>query len=295
MSTRADAHDAKGLSEYITGMANSKPDKAKILEFIHGKRILELGCGSGAVLELLQEHDQSTELVGIDLSAKLIGAATKKLGSQVRFHRQDIFELCQFPKKLQEPAFSSVILCSALHEFATFALEHPEIFFEPGVSPIHVAAKRIFSLAKNLLEPGGTLIVRDGVKLEPEQVTVKFKSPELEQTFWHFSDDFRPFKIEFVAKANTYTMQASHFYEFATKYFYQTNWDIEVSEIFGWASSHELEQLLCQTGFSPETRKVYTIDFLRQKWQNDFEVTDQQGNTFALPSTQIISARANQN
>jgi SAM-dependent methyltransferase len=292
VSTRADVHNEAGLSEYISGMARSKPDKAKILEFVTGKRILELGCGSGAVLELLRQHDQNAELVGIDLSAKLLGAAARQLGNAVRFHRHVIFELCHKPEKLQELPFSSVILCSALHEFATFALEHPEQFLKPGVSAMQVAAKRIFGLAKNLLEPGGKLIVRDGVKLESKLVRVEFKTPELEETFWRFSDDFRPFKLEFMAQGNTYTMQANHFYEFATKYFYATNWDIEVGEIFGWASSQELEQLLLETGFIPETRQVYTIDFLAQKWDHAFEITDQHGKPYALPSTQIVTARA---
>ena len=87
-------------------------------------------------------------------------------------------------------------------------------------------------------------------------------------------------------------MQASHFYEFATKYFYLTNWDIEVGEIFGWANGTELEQLLRDTGFTPETRQVYTIDFLQNKWQAAFEMSDQNAMPFVLPSTQIISARA---
>jgi SAM-dependent methyltransferase len=292
MSTRADVHDAFGLSEYMAGMARSKPDKAKILEFVRPNRILELGCGSGAVLELLQQHDKTFELVGIDLSAKLLGAAAKQLGSSVRLYRQDIFELCKQPEKLAEAKFSSVILCSALHEFATFALEHPEKFFKSGLSPIQVAARQIFSLAKSLLEPGGILIVRDGVKLEPETLLVRFKDPELLKTFWRFSDDFRPFKLEFMAQGSIYSMQANHFYEFATKYFYQTNWDIEVGEIFGWASSQELENLLLEAGFTPETRQVYTIDFLAQKWNDAFELMDSSGNPFSLPSTQIITARA---
>ncbi len=292
MSIRADVHNATGLCEYVAGMARSKPDKAKILEFVTGNRVLELGCGSGSVLELLQNHDQNIELVGVDLSAKLIGAAAKQLGDRVRFHRQDIFELCKNPDKLNEPKFSSVILCSALHEFATFALEHPERFFEAGVSPMLVAAKQIFGLAKSLLQPGGRLIVRDGVKLEAQLLQVRFNHPELQEIFWRFSDDFRPFKLEFAVQGNTYTMQASHFYEFATKYFYATNWDIEVGEIFGWASGVDLETLLLETGFTPETRQVYTIDFLQNKWENAFEMTDQNGMPFMLPSTQIISARA---
>lgn len=292
MTTRADVHDAKGLSEYVAGMARSKPDKAKILEFVTGNRVLELGCGSGAVLELVQNYDPNIDLVGIDLSSKLLGAAAKNLGNSVRFYRLDIFELCKNPEKLAEPKFSSIILCSALHEFATFALEHPERFFEPGVSPMLVAAKQIFGLAKSLLLPGGRLIVRDGVKLEPQVLTIRFKNTEFQETFWRFSDDFRPFKLEFAVQGNLYTIQASHFYEFATKYFYSTNWDIEVGEIFGWASGSQLEQLLLETGFTPLIRQVYTIDFLSNKWQDAFEITDLNGMPFMLPSTQIVVARA---
>jgi hypothetical protein len=157
---------------------------------------------------------------------------------------------------------------------------------------MHVAVKQIFRLAKSLLEPSGVLIIRDGIKLEPQKLCVKFKSTKLQETFWRFSDDFRPFKLEFMVQGNTYILEADHFYEFATKYFYQTNWDIEVGEIFGWASRQDLEKLLIETGFTPETSKVYTIDFLAQKWRDAFEITDQDGNAFALPSTQIVVARA---
>ncbi len=292
MSTRADVHDAVGLSEYVAGMAMSKPDKAKMLEFVTGNRVLELGCGSGAVLELLQLRDPTLELVGIDLSAKLLGTAAKQLGDRVRFYRQDIFELCKHPEKLTEPKFSSVILCSALHEFATFALERPERFFEAGVSPMLVAAKQIFGLAKSLLLPGGRLIIRDGVRLEPQFLQIRFKNPALQEIFWRFSDDFRPFKLEFALQGNLCTMQASHFYEFATKYFYATNWDIEVGEIFGWANGDDLEKLLHQTGFTPLTRQVYTIDFLKDKWRDAFEIIDENALPFTLPSTQIVVARA---
>ena len=291
MSTRSDVHDAAGLSEYINGMAKSQGDKAKILEYVHGRRILELGCGSGAVLELLQS-DQSAALVGIDLSAKLLGAAAQKLENSVKLYRKDIFELCNNPNQFQEAAFSSVILCSALHEFATFALEHPERFLEPGIPPMQVAVKRIFKLARSLLEPGGKIIIRDGIKLEPQKLCVKFKSPKLQETFWRFSDDFRPFKLEFMVQGESYILEASHFYEFATKYFYLTNWDIEVGEIFGWASRQDLEKLLLESGLMLESSKVYTIDFLAQKWRDAFEITDQDGNDFALPSTQIVVARA---
>jgi SAM-dependent methyltransferase len=292
MSIRANLHDASGLSEYIRGMARSQGDKAKILEFVKGERIVELGCGSGAVLELLHNHNPAAQLVGVDLSAKLLGAAASTLGDAAKLYRKDIFELCLDPALLPEEEFSSLVLCSALHEFATFALENPQKFEEPGVSPMNVAAKRIFKLAHSLLQPGGTIVIRDGVKLEPEPIEVRFKSAQLRETFWRFADDFRPFRLEFSLRGETYTMMAHHFYEFATKFFYQTNWDIEVGEIFGWVRSQDLEALLIETGFAPQDRRVYAIEFLAQKWHESFEIRTRGGVPFELPSTQIISARA---
>ncbi len=292
MSVRPDVHSGEGLEAYIAGMARSKGDKARILEHVRPGAILELGCGSGAVLELLHEWTPDSRLVGVDLSAKLLGVASRSLRGGATLYRRDIFEhLYPDPASLGEGAFDTVILCSALHELATFALERPDAFAEPGMSPMAVAAKRVFTLARAILKPGGALIVRDGVQPKVRDVRLRFRNPDVEERFWRFADDFRPFKLEFSVTDGVYALTSAHLYEFATKYFYETNWDVEVGEYFGWASSAHLRDLMRATGFEPQEAQVYTIPFLAEKWSRDLDLTDAIGQPYLLPSTQIIVGR----
>lgn len=292
MSVRPDVHSGQGLEAYILGMTKSKGDKARMLEYVRPGAILELGCGSGAVLELLRDFTPDSKLVGADLSAKLLGVAARSLGDGATLYRRDIFEhLYPDPASLGEGAFDTLILCSTLHELATFALEHPESFAEPGLSPMTVAARRVFALSRAILKPGGVLIVRDGVQPKPREVRLRFRLPELEERFWRFCDDFRPFKLEFSVMGGVYTLSSAHLYEFATKYFYETNWDIEVGEYFGWASTNHLRELMHSTGFEPTDTQVYTIPFLAEKWSQELELTDAIGQPYLLPSTQIVVGR----
>lgn len=289
MSTRPDVHSGQGLEAYIEGMARSKGDKARILNHVKAGRLLELGCGSGAVLELLHQAFPQSPLVGIDLSAKLLGVAARALGDAATLYRHDLFLLAQNPTLLPEAPFSSVVLSSTLHELATYALEHPQSF-AAAHPPTHQAALQVLTLAANLLQDQGVLVVRDGVQPPLQTLQVRFVRPETEELFWRFADDFRPFKIEFAVKGNRYTLPSTHFYEFATKYFYQTNWHIEVGEYFGWASSHTLQDLMRQAGLQPQSALSYTLPFLAQKWQADFVVQNVAGQNVLLPSTQLVVA-----
>ncbi|WP_027891358.1 methyltransferase [Calidithermus chliarophilus] len=291
MSTRPDVHSGLGLEAYVQGMARSKGDKARMLPHVRPGRILELGCGSGAVLELLRGFSPASELVGIDLSAKLLGVAARSLQGAARLRRRDLFALAHDPGLLGEGPFDTVILCSTLHELATFALEHPERFPGHPEGPMAEAAARIFGLARALLAEGGVLVVRDGVQPERRPLRLRFRSPELEERFWRFADDFRPFTLEFSVSDGLYTLPSDHLYEFATKYFYETNWHVEVGEYFGWASGRQLEALLRQAGLEPVHREAYTIPFLAEKWAADLEISDLEGRPYTLPSTQILVAR----
>lgn len=80
-----------------------------VLEHWRGGRILEVGCGTGAVLSrLAQRGVPQTSLVGVDISARMVEAARRKL---------PLAEFAATPFELYLPAspFRVVYFCGSLH------------------------------------------------------------------------------------------------------------------------------------------------------------------------------------
>lgn len=55
--------------------------------------VLDAGCGSGRVTQLLTELVPKGRVIGVDSSAQMIGFARERLGEQVELHHSDLLEL----------------------------------------------------------------------------------------------------------------------------------------------------------------------------------------------------------
>ena len=78
-------------------------DRTASMDF---KRVLDLGCGNGNVIALLQDRKEA-EYYGLDLSAEMIEEAEKRLGRQVSLCVGDAENLPY------EDGFFDVIICNA--------------------------------------------------------------------------------------------------------------------------------------------------------------------------------------
>jgi SAM-dependent methyltransferase len=81
---------------------------------VAGRRILDVGCASGAVFEALR--DRGAAVTGMDYSAEMVKLARQRLGDDADLHRVDIAGPLPFPGG----AFDDVILgrAAALPQFA---------------------------------------------------------------------------------------------------------------------------------------------------------------------------------
>mgnify|MGYP002726860173 FL=1 len=98
--------------------------------------VLDVGCGTGAVLELLHGEYPGKHLTGLDLTPKMIDAACAKQLGNVRFVVGDAEALPFEPQ-----SFDAVLCSNSFHHYP-----HPE---------------RFFAEAARVLRPGGRLILRD--------------------------------------------------------------------------------------------------------------------------------------
>lgn len=98
--------------------------------------VLDVGCGTGAVLELLHREYPNKHLTGLDLTPGMIDVARAKQLDNVHFVVGDAEALSFEPQ-----SFDAVLCSNSFHHYP-----HPERFF--------------FEAAR-VLRPGGRLILRD--------------------------------------------------------------------------------------------------------------------------------------
>lgn len=116
-----------------------------------GCKLLDIGCGSGELLEYLPSHVQYT---GVDINPRYIELARKKYGERGRFELIDVnaMESLELPKG----AFDIVVLYGVLHHLADGEV------------------RRVLSFAKTMLKAGGFVFSVDGVYLNDQSRSKKF-------------------------------------------------------------------------------------------------------------------------
>jgi ubiquinone/menaquinone biosynthesis C-methylase UbiE len=90
MAVEYDLHNASGA-------ANSyyeRPATIELLGDVHGKRVLEVGCGSGPVTEWLV--GRGAEVVACDVSAAMLEIARSRIGDRAELRHHDLAEPLTF-------------------------------------------------------------------------------------------------------------------------------------------------------------------------------------------------------
>jgi ubiquinone/menaquinone biosynthesis C-methylase UbiE len=98
--------------------------------------MLDIGCGTGALLQMIQERKKDARLFGVDLSEKMIHVAKAKLGKMADLRVSDSEKL-PFPN-----AAFDLVMC-------TYSFHH---YPNPGA---------VLSEVRRVLAPGGRLIMAD--------------------------------------------------------------------------------------------------------------------------------------
>lgn len=106
-----------------------------------GHRVLDIGCGTGALLECIPRSDPPVEYVGFDRSPAYVAAARRSYGSRGQFHRLELT-----PRTVADfGQFDRVLALGVIHHLED------------------AAAENLFTLAHRVLRPGGRLVTLDGV------------------------------------------------------------------------------------------------------------------------------------
>ncbi|TDE90017.1 methyltransferase domain-containing protein [Occultella glacieicola] len=162
--------EADALDLYYARMSASIGDKAEMVRHVRPGRALDVGCGSGELLDVLAAAGH--EVVGLDPapeSVRRAGARNVHLA-----YADEAAEVCG-PHSLD-----TVVCSSVLHEVFSYGNADAVVGRESSVSAALVAFRRA-------LVPGGRLIVRDGVMPAPGPARIRVDEPGAVERFLRHS------------------------------------------------------------------------------------------------------------
>ena len=214
-----------------------------------GKRILDVGCGSGVLLYAIAAENPEAELTGLDLNEEAINSL-RASGAPFDLIHGDFL-------KLAEGKYDTVVFSSILHEISSYCPEESRRFTE---GPIDDA----FAKCREIMEPGGTILIRDGMLTDPEErnvpAVISFKKPEDSEWLYRFQKDFRGFDNTDVCREirdlgdGRYQVGRSFLKEFLCTYTWgPESYEREICERFGILTERGWVQALGKNGFSVET------------------------------------------
>lgn len=221
--------------------------------------LVDEGCGTGKLLRLLAQRYPNARIVGRDASPEFVRRSIEETRdlSNVSVVLGD---LSTPVKGFQHGTVTTKIFSSVLHE----------VFSTNGytAAPLRKVLKQSFKD----LRPGGRILIRDGVKPEPELVFLwldhsryqRHGNPGMlsaRERFFRFVQDFRPVREVPYYRIRTgsiggerigwlVALESQNAYEFLLKKDYVENWETELRVIFGFWTFTEYQKELRSAGFA---------------------------------------------
>ena len=178
--------------EYLNTMNSSLQYKAKILDYMVGKNILDVGPGGGALIDLIEERDPSLNVYGIDISSNVIDALNKKKLKEKRAWNLVKGDALNLQDYFEKGSLDTIIYSSIIHELYSY------IPFEGKKFNINTVIKALKS-AYDILPVKGRIIIRDGIKTEPENQyrIIEFRNLEDLKILDRYCHDFKGRKVTY--------------------------------------------------------------------------------------------------
>lgn len=213
-----------------------KTDKAKILEYVVGNKILEVGSGSGIHLNMLEDAFPNAQIQGIDISDAVVHALQMK--KQCENHRWNIRQGNATELNFNEE-FDTIIFCSVLHEVFSYKSKWGKFSY----GPLEEALTSAFSL----LNKGGRIIIRDGImSSDNSMVLIKFLNPDGVKFLQQYCDDFQSRNISYIqVYKNEVHMKMNDAMEFLYTYTWGYEaYECEVQEQYGYLTKEGYEKFI---------------------------------------------------
>ena len=273
--------------DYLNTMNSSMNSKKVLVDFITGKNILDVGPGGGALMNIIENELPNAKVSGIDISKNVIEELNKKKITESHkwtLVEGDALNLNNYFKKGQ---IDTIIYSSIIHELYSYIPYNGHKF---NIETVKTALKS----ADSILNAGGRIIIRDGIKTEPENVyrIIKFVNIEDIKILDNYCKDFKGRKITYERICDdTVKMLVNDAMEFLYTYTWGENsYSLEVKEQFGYLTPTEYINLIEEnlSGY----KVIFSEAFLQKGYEenllNKISIYDENMNVESLPNSTFI-------
>ncbi len=126
----APVYTRSGLADFSVRVTGRLHDYAQAHEWM-GRRILDLGCGSGAVLDWFVKNRPRLQLLGVDNEPAMLATARAQMGSAVDLYEQDLRSLSGIAEVDMAIAMNVINEIDNLRELGT-VFENVQKTLNPG-------------------------------------------------------------------------------------------------------------------------------------------------------------------
>lgn len=272
--------------DYLQTMNNTINEKSKILEFIVGTKVLDVGPGGGALINLITDTCPDKELYAIDISNNVINELNKKKVKENKKYNLTKGNALYLDKYYQKESMDTIIFSSIIHELYSYIEFNNKKFNQETI--IHALKS-----AYNVLKPKGRIIIRDGIMTDKSiNRIIEFKNKDDIKILERFQKDFKGREINYKKLNETQVlMPINDAMEFLYTYTWgEDSYSLEVQEQFGYFTPKEYEKAILDN--LPDSNILYSRAFLQDGYSkhlgHKINFYDENYNTVDLPNSTII-------
>lgn len=220
------------------------------------KNILDVGSGSGILVEEIRKIDKNAKITGIDLNEFAIDTCNKKNIENTTFLKLSLKELKEEIINNNKEKFDCIIFSSVLHEFSSYATKDVRYSEIPILEAI--------ATAKEILEENGIIIIRDGLKETKQNlIELNFKEKKDEKFLEKYQTKYhKQIKIEKIN--DKFYLNAADLKEFLYTYTWgEKSFEREVKEQFGILSKREWRKILQKNNLKITAFNTYKEEYIK--------------------------------
>lgn len=196
-------------------------------------RIVEYGCGSGFVLEMLSAGFPGSMILGVDESLDCLVEVRKKNLRNVIPVQADMTRTA-----FGEGVMDTVLFVASLH-----------------VAYSYLGRERVedaFKIAYDVLREDGILIIQDFLKPSPELVEIAPRNEQTLEKLLRFGEEFRPREVHHQRERYGFLLDIADAVEFISKYRSPTeeDWNEEMTETHFFFTEEEYQKVAQNAGFT---------------------------------------------
>lgn len=270
-----------GTQSYYLGMEKSKEDKMKILDYLVGNTVLEIGFGDGFLLEEME--NLGMDCTGVDPSDESMKRGIERDLKVIQMSADEVVQS-------DIGKFDNIVLSSVCHEIFSYNRKN---FYDKsdrkGIEAYREYDKEakwrfLIFLRKlpHLLNDNGRIIIRDGLP-SFDSSSVTFLVNEEDKEMLKMAKD--KYFLNYSEKNNFVTMR----YDDAHKFLYSSGWGLEAYK----REVYEDRGALCESLWDISIKaimrmkvikkEIYTLPGYKERWESKLV-----SKNFPAPPSTII-------